>query len=266
MTNAAWAILLLTATTAADSSVEAADRVAASQLQGSHPIDVPLALLRRCAHRFETVRDYTANLVTEERLGKKLPPATYQFAKFRQRPFSVYLRWLEPNAGREVIYVEGQNEDKMLTHPTGIAKALTGTVKIDPDGALALRENRHSIREVGIGAMIRQLIARWEFERQYDDTEVAIEHVKVNGRPCWLIVTIHPQPDAGKYMFHTLKVYVDKKELLPIRLEGYGYPREPGRQPGDLLEAYTFLDLEIDPGLSDLDFSPSNPEYRFARF
>ena len=34
-------------------------------------------------------------------------------------------------------------------------------------------------------------------------------------------------------------------------------------QAGRLYEAYSFTVLELDPGLTDMDFDPKNPEYGF---
>ncbi len=38
--------------------------------------------------------------------------------------------------------------------------------------------------------------------------------------------------------------------------------RTPGDKP-ELLEAYTYLDLKINPGFTDMDFNPKNPDYGF---
>ena len=231
-----------------------------------HPLDPALQLLRTCRDRFASVRDYTAIFVKQERINGNLLPACYLQAKFRQRPFSVYFKWMQPSTGREALYVEGMNSNKILSHTTGFAKVLTGTIKVDPDSSLARKENRHSIREAGIGNMLNRLITGWEFDRRYNETEVQISNVTINQRPCYLITTLHPYPDTGKFMYHTLKVYVDKELAVPIRLEGYAYGKQPGRTPGPLLECYTYLNLRLNAGLTDADFSPRNREYAFNRF
>lgn len=232
----------------------------------AHPIDPALELIRKCDERFRAVRDYTATFVKQELIGEQLTPVNYINAKFRQAPFSAYLQWIQPEAGKEAIYVQGDYDDKIVTHTTGFAKALTGTLKIDPDSATARRGNRHSIRESGIGNLIQKVITRWEYERQYAEVEVEITNVKINSRPCYQVTTIHPVADNGRYMFHTFKLYIDRDEMLPIRMEGYAFPAQPGRAPGPLLESYTYLNLKVNVGLSDIDFSPRNPTYNFARF
>lgn len=235
-------------------------------LAGSHAVDPALVLLRRCKERFAKIRDYQATIVRQELVGKSLLPEQTIEAKFRCQPFSVYYKWLDPDAGKEWIFIEGQNDDKVLAHTTGFAKALTGVSKNDPDSGPAMKGTRQSVREAGIGRLIDRLLNWWEFERKFDRTEVEIRHMRMNGQPCYLVTTIHPGADDGTFRYHTLKVYIDKAEMLPIRVEAYAYPAAGKEGPGGLVEMYTFLDLKLNPGLSDFDFSSANPAYSFSRF
>lgn len=231
-----------------------------------HPVDAPLELLQQCRQRYGKVRDYTATIVRQELVGKTLLSEQTIEAKFRSEPFSVYYKWLDPEAGKELIFCAGQNDDKVVSHTTGFAKALMGLSKADPDSSAAMKGTRQSVREAGIGRLIERLITRLEFERQFDKTKIETKHMKINGRPCYLVAAVHPEADDGKFMYHTMKVYIDKAEMLPVRIEVYGYPEKPGTEPGNLIEMYTYLDLKINPGLSDFDFSTRNPEYSFSRF
>ena len=43
--------------------------------------------------------------------------------KVREKPFSVYLGFVKPHTGREVIYVAGQSGSNLLAHGTGIEKS-----------------------------------------------------------------------------------------------------------------------------------------------
>ncbi|MGL4464051.1 MAG: DUF1571 domain-containing protein [Planctomycetia bacterium] len=233
---------------------------------GAHSLDPALEWMKQCAHRCATVQDYTATFVRQERIGRKMAPVEYMKMKVREQPFSVYFQWIEPNAGREAIFVAGRDGDKIVTHATGLAKAFGGTVLLDPEGPMARSGSRHSITEAGVGNLVRRLVTRWTFERQYNDTETKLARAKLNGRDCCLITTVHPGADDGRFMFHTLKVYIDIEEMLPIRMEGYAYPPTVGREPGPLVECYTYLDLRTNAQLDEIDFSPENPDYNFGRF
>jgi len=52
---------------------------------------------------------------------------------------------------------------------------------------------------------------------------------------------------------------------LPIRFEGYDWPREPGA-PADLAEEYSYINLKLNVGLGDIDFDACNRQYSFGRF
>jgi hypothetical protein len=231
-----------------------------------HPLDPAVQLLEQCRERFAGVFDYEARLVKQERIGRTLGPVHDVQAKFRKSPHSVYFKWKTPEEGRESIYVEGAADNQILTHAPGLKRTFLGVQRLDPESPAAQREHRHSIRAAGIGGIIDKLLVLWEYERKFQETQVELTHVKVNGRPCFLVVAVHPNQDDGKFMYHTVKVYVDKEWMLPTRLETYGYPRNSGAQAGDLLECYTYLDLRLNPGLTDMDFSTRNPDYSFGRF
>ncbi len=92
---------------------------------GSHPLDAALDLARNgLIHSHQNIADYSATLVKRERINGKLSDYQYMFIKVRNRkvedsriktPFSVYLYFLKPSdiKGREVVYVEGQNNGKV---------------------------------------------------------------------------------------------------------------------------------------------------------
>jgi hypothetical protein len=51
--------------------------------------------------------------------------------------------------------------------------------------------------------------------------------------------------------------------MVPVHYEAYDWPKQPG-EPPVLLERYTYTDLKLNPGLTDADFDPKNPEYKFG--
>lgn len=235
-------------------------------LDAAHPMDLAKSLLERCRGRFANVKDYTCTYVKQERIDGVLRPVETIEAKFQNEPFAAYFRWVEPDAGKEMLYVSGANDGKILTHATGFTRVLTGTMRLDPESPSAKKETRQTIKEAGIANLIEMLLARCEFERRHSETKTEVQHVKVNGRRCLQISAVHPTADTGKFQYHTLRIFIDKEKGLPVRVETYGYPKEPGRQPGPLLESHTYLDIQTNVGLTPIDFSPRNPVYRFARF
>ena len=93
-------------------------------VQAEHPW---MPVLRWARQEEETidrnVRDYSATIVSRERIDGKLEEYRSIFVKVRHRPPSVYVYVLAPEGrkGDEAIYVEGRNNGKLLGHTTAIS-------------------------------------------------------------------------------------------------------------------------------------------------
>ena len=74
---------------------------------------------------------------------------------------------------------------------------------------------------------------------------------------------VHPVPRRN-FRFHIARIFVDKELGVPIRYASYDWPKNPGDQPG-LIEEYTYLNMKLNQGFADADFSPDNPDYNFTR-
>ena len=66
------------------------------------------------------------------------------------------------------------------------------------------------------------------------------------------------------FLFHIARIFVDKELMVPLRYEAYDWPAKPG-EPPPLLESYTYARLKLNPGLTDADFDPNNPQYNFVK-
>ena len=75
------------------------------------------------------------------------------------------------------------------------------------------------------------------------------------------IQVVHPVPRKN-FTFNVARVYVDDELNLPVRYESYDWPDKPGGKP-ILLEEYTYTDIKMNNGFSDMDFSENNPKYHF---
>jgi hypothetical protein len=179
-------------------------------------------------------------------------------------PFGVYLGFLKPDSvrGREVIFVEGRNEGKMIAHEGGIKGRFLPTVNLMPTSTLAMRGNRYPITEVGIMTLTRRLIEKGERDRKQGDCHVRLVNgATVRDRACTMLEVIH-HDQKPQYDFHLARVFLDRELNMPIRYEAYGWPANSGDAP-PLLEEYTYMDVKINVGLTDVDFDPTNTHYRF---
>lgn len=254
----------------AETGYQAPSRVKQSLESGDkslHPLDPVLELAEQIKQRIESdVVDYSATITKRERIRGKLNDEETMEAKIRQArpasqpptPFAVYLKFVEPSAsaGREVIWVDGKNDGDLLSYQFRIP------VKIAPTGTIAMMGNKYSITELGILRMVEKLIEKGLRDRELGDCRVEIfEHQEVDGRDCKLIQVTHPERDK-RFDFHIAQIYIDSQLNLPIRYAAYLWPEQPDSAP-PLEEEYTYKNLKINVGLSDKDFDPKNPDYRF---
>jgi outer membrane lipoprotein-sorting protein len=234
----------------------------------SDPNEHPLMPALRWAYQglpqIEKIKDYSATLVKRERVGGKLGEYEHIFLKIRHQPFSVYMYFLGPEdrRGQEVIYVHNRNDNMIIAHGTGVQRTMFGTVSLKPTGPVAMKGQRYPITEIGILNMVRRLIEVGEKDLQYGECEVKFfEGAKINDRTCTCIQVVHPVPRRN-FLFHVARIFVDDELNLPIRYESYDWPKQPGGEP-ELIEEYTYLNLKLNNGFTDLDFDPKNPNYNF---
>ena len=109
----------------------------------------------------------------------------------------------------------------------------------------------------------RRLIEVGENDMQYGECYVwRNENAKVGDRPCISITVMHPFKRTG-FIFHIARIFIDKELMVPLHYESYDWPDKPG-DPPPLLERYTYTNVKMNPGLTDADFDPKNPEYHFG--
>ncbi len=229
--------------------------------ESSYPIERPaptmadaVRLIEAAREHFAGVRDYTCRLVQRERVGGSLPPESVCEMEVRTQPFAVHMKWLEPRSmlGQEAVYVAGRNGGRMRARSAGLLGAV-GFVSLDVNDSRARRSSRHAITEAGLGNLIERFAAGWPNDVRHGGTQVRIDDYVVAGRPCTRVETVHPANPDGFFLFGRSVVYFDKENQMPVRVENYDWPKHAGA-PGELLEEYTYLDLRLNPGVSEAAF------------
>lgn len=245
-----------------------------SDVRHRHPLQ---PLLQWAEHRQEQlreeIRDYTCVMVSRERVRGRLGPRIYMAAKVRHEqiqdgqvkvPFSLYLKFLAPQRlkDREVLYVQGNNDDKLLVRKGGPHLASL-TASLEPTCMLAMAENRYPITEFGILRLTERLLEVGRQEIAYGECEVGVDdRFETEKRVCTQIEIKHPvQRDHFQYCL--ARVYVDNDLQLPIRFESYHWPHNDDEDP-ILLEEYTYHNLKLNVGLTDADFARDHPDYQFG--
>ena len=239
-----------------------------------NPLDRALEIAKSgLADCRENINDYTAILIKRERIDGVLGVHEYMQVKIRNRkvkngrvvqPLSVYINFLKPSSvkGREVIYVEGQNDNNIVAHEGGLKGKFLPTVNLPPNGMLAMRGQRYPMTEIGVENLIVKLIERGQQARQFSDVQCEFrKNARVKDRVCTVLQVTQPtkQPNLE---FYQASVFIDDKLNLPIRYIAYDWPKAPNA-PLDILEEYNYLNLKVNVGLKDEDFDPNNPAYKF---
>jgi hypothetical protein len=227
-------------------------------------IERAIRMVAECQERYQSVSDYTCTFWKRERISGKLIPAHVMSMKVRTKPQSIYLKFEQPAKGREAIYVAGRHAGKVVAHDVGFNKLVAGTLHLEPTSARAMTDCRHPITEAGIGPLLETVSRRWAVELDPNETVVTFGNMVVGERRCEMIETTHPHR-GGDFLFHKVRLFIDKELGLPIRFEAYDWPKKPGLEP-ELAEEYTYGDLKLNVGLKEIDFDVANSTYSFGRF
>ena len=236
---------------------EAATAAAAAAADGE-PADPSRAalvrtidLLKDGLRRLQDVPTYTAVFEKQEVVdGCLLDPQVMEMT-LRHEPYTVHMAWIEGNPGRELLFEEGANDGCMLINPGGWKQRLTGTLKLDINGALATREARHPCTSLGLGRLAKKLL-------RYRLAELAGGNVactltdghEFDGRPCWKNVLVYKTPeDANEFRKSIL--LIDREWNLPVSVRTFGWPEEgcdaDRVDEETVIERYAYTDVNLDP-------------------
>ena len=230
-----------------------------------HPLMEALELAQSGIERIDKeIKDYTCKMTKRESIDGKLGEPETMEAKIRHVPFSVYLKFVAPQkvANREVLYVEGQNNGKLLAHEGSGFRARFGSVYLPPTGSFAMAGQRYPVTNAGMRNLLVRLVEVGE--RDLKDEEVQVKYyrqAKLGDRPCLCIEVVHPTRNTGAKAYMA-RIFVDQELQLPVRYEAFDWPKREGEKP-EILEQYIYNDIQLNVGLTDRDFDRENPSYKF---
>lgn len=233
-----------------------------------HPLAAVIDYARKeQAYLEQTVSDFTCRLIKRERIGGFLQDFHYVDMEVREQilldgriaqPLSIYLHFLGPKmvAGRKIVYVEGQNEGKMLVRNGGRHFEYV-VVRVDPNGDSAREETLVPVTQIGFTRLLGQMIDVLERHRSADPAgqntlAERIAGAKINQRGCTLVRVTHPQAAEG-LEFHVANVFVDDELHVPVRVDFSDWPKHPNG-PVPLIAEYTYTDLRLNVNLPNAAF------------
>ncbi|MFO0946434.1 MAG: DUF1571 domain-containing protein [Planctomycetota bacterium] len=200
---------------------------------------------------------FTCRLTRRERVNGKLMPRELMVMSFRLEPRSVYYKWLdETNAGRELVYVDGQNDGKIITLGGRGDFLMTGKrVKVDPTGILARNNGRYPITESGMDRMMARLGGQLDDLAQGNQSHGEIRYMGVASRPeyaeplDYIVHYIPPKADKAFPIGGVRHWYFDRKTARLVLMHA-----DDSR--GEFLEYYLFDRFLPNPALENQDFDP----------
>jgi hypothetical protein len=215
----------------------------------------PVRFLELCAQRYDgAVQSYTCTFVKKERIdGKLYPPGKndYEIIRVacREHPFSVHFDWKQHRKkAARALYVEGENDGKLLARPFITLMPVRAVALDDPDAA---KSGRYPMSEFGIGLAIKRSVksmqdaeARGALHLRYDG-QVKLE--ELNGRVCHKFVRTPYEP-MEEDVLNELTLYIDVEHWIQVG----SILRDP---KGNLLAEYFFRDLELNPEISARQFT-----------
>jgi Protein of unknown function (DUF1571) len=236
------------------------------RLDGMAAKKLALEVVLAAAQKLNAIDGYTATLHKQERLKGALGPRQTLEIKVRQRPFAIYLKFLEPSAGKEVVYAEGHHDNKLIAHSGGLSRLLVPRLALAPDHPLALADSRHPVTEAGLAHLTSRLVRFRQLDLKQPDAETILDRVTdAKGRLRYRSIHRH-RHHVPERPFAEVYVLYDPETLIPMDIQNFDWP-EPGQEGALLLaEHYSYEGVDFDSGLTAVDFDPANPNYSFQRY
>lgn len=204
-------------------------------------INNPDVILERVRESLSSITDYTCVFSKHELVGSRIIKEDNIELKVK-RPGHFYMKWQDgTKKGRIAIYVQGQNNNRVLINMGGLMSLLP--VAIDPNGKEALKENRHPITEADFITIFDKVTENYLKCR----TDTECNPPVISSKDTETLMLKMKFPPGKGYYAHSGRLIIDRQRWLPIGLTCYGWDNE-------FLEEYSFTDIKINPGLTEQDF------------
>lgn len=224
--------------------------------------------LERAVTFLEGIPDYTATFFKRELVNGAMSDGQVVHLKLRHEPFSVYMKWIVGDKGRELLYVDGENDNHMLVKVGGMKGRLLPCVKLDPAGSMAMNEARHPVTQVGLLNMCKRMLKHRREELGAAKLQVKCKFVpnqQVDGVSCDCYVFDFDTPEVCSPYRRSVQ-YVEKQHSIPVCIMNYAW--NDGAAEVDesaLIEHYSYSDLKLNQRLADVEFDRTNENYLLRR-
>ncbi len=204
---------------------------------------------------YADIRGYTSILYKQERIDDELQGKEKIFLKYREHPHSIYMKWLDgPWKGRELVYNESLlGKGKVRVRESGALGILPVTLPVD--SAIAQRGSNHKVTEIGLKNLLDMIEENYRAAEPNNDLDRKNHGFQdLDGHKVYVMESILPDDPSKGYYCHRMFHYIDFKRSLEIKARIYTFGNK-------LYESYYYTRIKINPGLTDNDFDPDNPDY-----
>jgi len=218
----------------------------------------PIGFFEQALDRYDrSVRDYTCTFTKQELVRGHMSDVQVMEAHFRERPFSVRLKWIKNrDKCSRVLYVADRWVDKgkqmAVAEPGPIARIFVPYVMRPIHGTDAQKSSRRTIDQFGMRNSLELVLKYCRLAREkkiLDFTYVGNE--KVDGRETLVFERHLPYTDdKGAWPDHALVVHSDKELLLPTLCVAYADDEKK-----QLLGRYQLSDIKLNRNLPDKVFT-----------
>lgn len=159
------------------------------------------------------VQTVTYRLIKNERIVGKTS-ADETVVKLQNKPLKVYIKNVQPNPGREILYIMGANGGKALINPASFPYV---NISLDPLGARIRQNQHHTLLDVGF-RRVAEIMARQMREQAADLTRLLrLEPAAAtfDNRPCW---TVKIEDPRFRFVPYTIKAGGESLDQLGQRL------------------------------------------------
>lgn len=230
-----------------------------------------IELIEKGLKFLEKTPDYTAQFIRQELVNGELLDETEMEMKVRHQPMSIYLKWVTGEAGREVLFVEGQNDGRLIAHAGGW-KAKLPSIMLEPTSGMAMAESRYPIQKAGLLMLAKMMLDVHKIDLQTKRVARCekLADQMFDDRPCHVFLVEYKDRKTSDQYRKSIAL-IDKEWSIPVYTRNYGWltgeaPEDPDQHDAaSLVEFYSYSNVKFRPNLIALDFDHTNEEYRFKR-
>jgi hypothetical protein len=211
----------------------------------------PLGYLHKVLENCHELEQYTLNFTRQERRGlgffKSLREPEHIACKFRREPFSIYMKWLDPDIKYgESTYVAGRQNNKVRFVPRhGLFGLPPRITRVDLQTPVTWGEANYPLTQFGLERMMERTLGN--VERAGDDVAISYRGLTKLSESGRVVHYLRLEFPPSQYRSPVQELFIDVETDLPACTRVLSYS-------GRLKSAYVWDDVDRNVVLNDEDF------------